>query len=252
MIVSMLLADAPHARAALRVEVAQAAPGHPFLAAVEIDTDPHWHVYWRNPGDSGIPTGIDWSVPRSWRVEPLAFPTPRRFAPGGVTAYGYEGKTLFLARVTPSTTPGVLSARVKWLVCSQACVPGSASFTTRVPLGSPKSSLEANALRAAQHDLPQTGRARATATIGRSVLLTVRLARSAEGQKAEFFPAVSGVVDQAKPFTATLRNGTLVFKMDVSPFPERNDRLPGLVVFTRSGERRALAVDAKIIREAKP
>lgn len=254
MLPPILLADAPHARAVLRTEVARATPGRPFLAAVEIDTDPHWHVYWSNPGDSGIPTQIAWRAPRGWRVEPLVFPTPRRFSPGGVTAYGYEGKTLFLARVTPSRTPGPLTAKAKWLVCSNACIPGDASLSVTVPLGTTKLGPQARNFQAAQRNLPRRGRDQATAKVGKSVVLVVRLVppvRFAEGQTAEFFPAVSGVVDQAKPFLETLRNGTLVFKMDVSPFPERNDRLPGLIVLKGLGRRQAILVDAKLEREPK-
>lgn len=248
MILVPLLLDPPHARAALRTEVARAAPGRPFLAAVEIDTDPHWHVYWRNPGDSGIPTTVAWSAPKGWRVEPLEYPAPRRFAPGGVAAYGYEGKTLLLARITPSAMPGVLSARVKWLVCSQACIQGSASLSRPVPLGSSKASKDAPLLRAALASLPEPAKGwTLTATRGKGAVTLVATPPKGAAPKVpiEFFPLEGGIVDHARPFVATLRGDRFVFKMDASPYPESHDRLKGLLVLTGVG-RHALLIGPKI------
>ena len=246
MLLPTLVLDAPHARAAMRTEVVRAKAGQPFLAAVEVDTDPHWHVYWRNPGDSGIPTTVAWKAPKGWRVEPLEAPTPRRFAPGGVAAYGYEGKTLFLARVTPSATPGSLSAGVRWLVCANACVPGSASVSARVAVG-PRTtaSRDASALRSALAALPRPAVGwTVRATKGpKTVTLIATPPSAAVPRQIEFFPEESGVIDHAKPALATREGGRFVFKMDVSPFPEPRASLPGLLVLPG---RRALSIAPKL------
>ena len=223
MLLPPLVLDAPHARAGMRTEVVRAKAGRPFLAAVEVDTDPHWHVYWRNPGDSGIPTTIAWKAPKGWRVEPLEEPTPRRFAPGGVAAYGYEGKTLFLARVTPSTTPGLLSASVKWLVCANACVPGSANVSANVILGTTTlGSRDAPSLRTALAYLPRPAVGwTVRATKGQKAITLIATPPLGDAaQRIEFFPSESGVIDHAKTAIATLEGGRFVFKMDDSPFPE--------------------------------
>ncbi len=250
MVFPFAVPEAPHARAALRVEVKQAAPGKAFLAAVEISTDPHWHVYWRNPGDSGVPTRIEWRAPKGWKVEPLEFPVPKRFAPGGIAAYGYEGKTHFLARVTPSKSPGALSAKVSWLVCKEACVQGGASLTTKVGLGAKAVAgpMAAN-LRAAQARLPSPAAGwNVRATAGKGVVLTATLPPGASQgwRQVEFFPAESGAVDQGRPLLATLQGNALVFKMDASPFPEGRTRLPGLIVTTVGGQRRAALVNPRL------
>lgn len=233
MTLPILLAEPPHARATLRVGVARAEAGRPFLAAVEVATDPHWHVYWRNPGDSGVPTTIEWRAPKGWHVEPLAFPTPHRFAPGGVAAYGYEGRTLFLARVVPSTASGVLAARAKWLVCSNACIPGEQTVRTRVLVGrSSRPSGESARLKRAEARLPRPAVGwTVSAARKNGITLEVRpRGRSASG--AEFFPLVSGLVEQSKPATATLLRGRYVFQMEPSPFPEPRSRLEGLIVLS--------------------
>jgi thiol:disulfide interchange protein DsbD len=241
-----------HARAALRTEVVRAAPGKPFLAAVEIVTDPHWHVYWRNPGDSGVPTRIAWSAPKGWRVEPLEYPVPERFAPGGITAYGYEGKTFFLARVTPSRMPGTLAASVKWLVCSNACIQGAATVKAKIPMGAKAvASPTAARLRMERAQLPRPATGwTVRATKGKRVVLAVDLGRQllvTKGWRApEFFPAESGVVDQAKPLLATLQGNGFVFKMNASPFPEKRERLAGVIVYGNVGSRRAMFVNPRL------
>ena len=235
-ILAASLHEAPHARATLRVEVAQARAGRPFLAAVEVDTDPHWHVYWRNPGDSGVPTTVAWSAPAGWRVEPLAFPAPRRFAPGGVAAYGYEGRTLFLARVTPSARSGALSARVAWLVCDEACIPGGANPAAGVKVGAKAiPGPQAARLRNAAARLPRKapGWTLSADRGAAGITLVVTPPKGSAARKAEFFPSESGLVDHAKPAVATLKGGKFVFEMEASPFPEPKSRLEGLLVFPK-------------------
>lgn len=240
MLLPILIVQASHARATMRVEVARAAAGRPFLAAVEVQTDPDWHIYWNNPGDSGIPTQIDWRAPKGWRVEPLEFPTPSRFEPGGIAAYGYEGKTLFLARVTPNAKPGALSANVKWLVCSNACIPGEAAVSAKVPVGpSASPSGTAAQLRSAYASLPTTAKGWAVRAVkgSKEIVLTATPPKGvAVGSSVEFFPENGGVIDQAKPALATSQGSGLVFKLPVSPFPEPQTSLKGLLVV--SGARR--------------
>ena len=41
-------------------------PGKPLLVALRPKIIPHWHTYWRNPGDSGQPTAIQWQLPADY------------------------------------------------------------------------------------------------------------------------------------------------------------------------------------------
>lgn len=49
--------------ARLAVEDLSVQPGRPFWAALHLAIDREWHVYWKNPGDSGLPTTVDWILP---------------------------------------------------------------------------------------------------------------------------------------------------------------------------------------------
>ena len=39
-------------------EVKAIQPGTPFWVALRLAHDPHWHTYWKNPGDSGLATKV--------------------------------------------------------------------------------------------------------------------------------------------------------------------------------------------------
>src|SRR6476660_4787986 len=64
--------------------------GKPFDVGVLLKIKPGWHVYWKNPGDSGIATSVDFKLPEGFSAGEAQFPVPQRIeAPGGIVNYGY-------------------------------------------------------------------------------------------------------------------------------------------------------------------
>jgi DsbC/DsbD-like thiol-disulfide interchange protein len=114
--------------------------GKPFDVGVLLKIKPGWHVYWKNPGDSGIATSIEFKLPEGFSVGELQFPVPERIdAPGGLVNYGYTNEVMLLATVTPPkelsrNTPVHLAAHVDWLVCEETCIPGNADFAVDLPV----------------------------------------------------------------------------------------------------------------------
>ena len=53
-------------------------PGKPVWLGLQIEHQPHWHTYWKNPGDSGLPTTLNWRLPNGVVVGEIAWPTPHR------------------------------------------------------------------------------------------------------------------------------------------------------------------------------
>jgi len=103
---------------------------------VLFDLAPGWHLYWRNPGETGIAPSIDFDVDRH-RVGELAWPAPMTFseADGLFTTYGYQKRVLLFAPIEPieeGADADVARADVSVLVCRTQCVP--ASFTLSTPL----------------------------------------------------------------------------------------------------------------------
>ena len=89
-------ADGPPApadlvKADLISEAASIAPGETLWVDLHLVVKPGWHVYWRNPGDSGLPTAIDWKLPSGFGAGHIRWPVPEHFAVGGIGNYGYSG-----------------------------------------------------------------------------------------------------------------------------------------------------------------
>src|SRR5690242_8329051 len=65
--------------ARLVAETGSIAPGETVWLALHLEMRPGWHVYWRNPGDSGLPTEIAWKLPSGFTAGTIAWPTPEHF-----------------------------------------------------------------------------------------------------------------------------------------------------------------------------
>jgi thiol:disulfide interchange protein DsbD len=133
--------DADHpAKVELLANVSSIKPGEPFTVGVRFTMKPHWHVYWLNPGDSGMPPDVKWKLAEGFTVSELQFPVPKQFQqPGDVVGYGYEDEVLLTATVTPpqdlkqgTTVP--IAADVNWMVCQDVCLLGDAKLSIELPV----------------------------------------------------------------------------------------------------------------------
>ena len=119
-------------------ETRTVAPGRPFTIAFRMSLDAPWHAYWINPGDSGLPPSLAWSLPEGFAVGPLQFPFPRAIATPPFMTYGLEGDVWLLATVTPpnewAADTVTLAAGAEWLICDESCVPGSATLSLTLPV----------------------------------------------------------------------------------------------------------------------
>ncbi|AWN47400.1 thiol:disulfide interchange protein [Methylobacterium terrae] len=125
-------------RAELVTEESAVAPGTVLTAGVRLAMKPGWHVYWRNPGDSGLPPEIAWTLPAGFSAGSVAWPAPERIPVGDLMNFGYEGEVLLTVPVTAPETlgpgPVPLRAKVSYLVCERECVPGEASLSLSLPV----------------------------------------------------------------------------------------------------------------------
>jgi thiol:disulfide interchange protein DsbD len=132
-----------HVTASLIAEPAWIRPGRPLSVGLRLRMDPEWHTYWKNPGDSGLPTRIRWTLPPGFEAGPLVWPTPERFASDPLASYGYSGEVVMLSEIrTPAVAAGAsveIAARVDWLECREVCRPGKAelALSLEVKAGDP-------------------------------------------------------------------------------------------------------------------
>jgi thiol:disulfide interchange protein DsbD len=130
--------QAENVRAELLADVAAVKPGEPFWVGLRQTIRPKWHTYWKNPGESGLPTEIKWTLPAGVTGDPIVWPTPNLFNIGGVINYGYQDETVLLVRITPpadlSGSSLKLAAEANWLVCEDVCIPEDGKFELSLPI----------------------------------------------------------------------------------------------------------------------
>jgi thiol:disulfide interchange protein DsbD len=126
-------------KAQLVASVGAVRPGDEILVGVHQRIIPHWHTYWRNPGDSGLATTIAYELPAGAKAGKIQWPTPSRITLGPVTSYGYEHEVTLLTKikvpqdsVAGSVFP--IKAKVKWLVCEESCIPQKVELALDLPV----------------------------------------------------------------------------------------------------------------------
>ena len=111
----------PHVEAELVAERTAIEPGRPLTVALRLQMARGWHTYWRNPGDSGLPTKVEWKLPEGYAAGAIQWPAPERLPAGPLTNFGYEGEVLLLTDIrVPANAVGpvTIAARAEWLVCN--------------------------------------------------------------------------------------------------------------------------------------
>lgn len=135
-------------------------PGDTTQVGVRLRMDQGWHTYWVNPGDSGGPTRVEWTLPEGITIGPLQWPVPEPYTVAGITTYIYHDEVLAMAplHVSDRVTPGEyeLKAAVSWLECELLCLPGETTVSTQIEVGSETTaSAEGKEFEAARQRLPR-------------------------------------------------------------------------------------------------
>jgi thiol:disulfide interchange protein DsbD len=119
--------------------VKAAVPGKPFEVAIRIRMDEGWHIYWQNPGESGLPPKVNWNLPNGFTADELRFPVPKRYvAAGNIVSNVLEDEATLLATVTPS--PSIsgekvrLAAEVIYYICKDVCIRETAKLELELPI----------------------------------------------------------------------------------------------------------------------
>ena len=107
--------------------------------------EPGWKIYWRSPGDAGFPPQPDWAGSENLLEARLVWPAPERFSVLGLETLGYKKEVVLPVDVQPlEAGKGLrLRARVRYLTCSDICVPYDARLALDLPAGPETSSREA-------------------------------------------------------------------------------------------------------------
>jgi len=215
-------ADTGHARASLLVHAPEGVkPGSAVWLGLRIAHQPRWHTYWRNPGDSGLPTTLSWTLPAGFAAGDIAWPTPKQLPLGPLMNYGYDGDLLLPVRLTVPAAhkggPVPTRLRADFLICEEVCIPEFAELDLLVQ---PAPQAEHAALfERALAAMPRTDSgARASARLeGQALLIEVTgLPTAWRGKRVQLFPENGAVLDHPAPLGQTWKGQQLALRAPLS------------------------------------
>ena len=119
------------------ISAAQSVAGEAVELGLEFDLQPGWKIYWRSPGDAGLPPRVDWSGSQNLKQAEILWPVPHRFSLFGLETFGY-GDQVVLPVAATAERPGEpveLRAKVDYLICEEICIPYTADLSLDLPAG---------------------------------------------------------------------------------------------------------------------
>ena len=242
-----------HVKASLVAENDTVRPGQTLVVGIRLEMEKGWHTYWRNPGDSGLPTRVRWELPEGFVAGEIRWPYPVRFTTGPLVSYGYEHEVLLPVelRVPQSIGGGEVrvAGRVDWLECQEACLPGKAEVALTLPVRSasqpgPHAALFAEARRRLPAKDP--GWRFSISPPGQLLSLVVRPPRGQVLREAYFYPVTQRLVDYARPQELEKDGAAYRLALGRDPNGVPSGRLAGVLVAETGTGTVALEVDVPL------
>lgn len=90
---------------------------------VHFQIEQEWHVYWKNPGDSGAAPKFKLT---GGSIQKILWPAPERIFAKPFTNYGYEKEVVLLLDI--ESKQAEMTLQLEWLACKAECIPGFGAF----------------------------------------------------------------------------------------------------------------------------
>ena len=185
--------------------------GKQVWVGLQIAHKPEWHTYWKNSGDSGQPTDMQWTLPAGVQTGETRWPVPKKIWIGSLANYGYENTVLLPVPLEISTLfkPDFLKPDLEiklkavWLVCKQECIPEEGEFALKIPVQG-STALQREAFEAAFAAYPKdTASAAIVKIAGKQLEIFVpQLPAELRGKTLEMFPETAEVLENGAKLNA--------------------------------------------------
>jgi DsbC/DsbD-like thiol-disulfide interchange protein len=224
------------------------AAGKQMWLGLQFEHAAHWHTYWKNPGDIGRPTQLNWNLPQGVTAGEIDWPAPQKLLIPPVVDYGYEGVILLPVPVTVGSEfkGSELDVKLKaaWLACRSTCIPESGEFALTVPASGTSTHKAAFEAAWAARPVPLPG-VRGSATVeGDSLVVSVTgLTASAHNGQIEILREIPRLIDHAALVVTAWKGDLLEARM---PLRKRHDELPAslpVVLKFGDGDKQAARVE---------
>ena len=242
-------------------EFAAVKPGQTMALAVEQTIEDHWHVYWKNPGDSGESTRIRWILPEGVTAGEIQWPIPERIAFGPLLNFGYNHQATYLVDLTVPANYAAdnisLTADIELLVCKDICIPETKEIHVDIPVAKADANpaaTDAALFEAARKKIPETVAWQGMVEEANNALMLSFQADAellpvlSAAKAVEFYPEEWGLIQNPAPQIAKVENGqiTLTIPRDTRPLTEVKEIKGVLVYETNEGVRKGFNVQTPL------
>ncbi len=245
--------------AEIRLSRTAATPGGSYEIGILLKHKPGWHTYWKNPGDAGAETQIEWTLPRHWKIRSLGWPLPKTEKTGDFTSYVYDGEVLlpFLIEVPWGTPHGLrtnIRAKVSWTACKTTCVPQEAELRVALPVAVSSQPTDNQALfRSTRATIPEpiTNSAITAVADGRTICIELPSSAGIISENVVFLPNSGNpfISQTSKVARERGQNTTLLLTLKDEK-GEAPTTLDGVLVADGGPENNGWAIETQI--EVKP
>lgn len=250
----------PHVTAEIRAETKTLQAGLENWVGIRLDVIKHWHIYWRNPGDSGLPTRVQWILPKDWEISDVHWPIPEKIELLPLVNYGYEGDTLLGFKLkVPKGSFGKreISAKVSWLVCKESCIPEKAelNFTVDVSPGPAVRNPWALNFDRLRSEQPQPDILQPQFSLEGDrfdFAFSGAGKKEVQDKKIDFFPYDAQLVKAAKSEIKLESNRIVLSLGKAEPFNEAAKELRGILTVEDQGLKRAYELQFPLMGHAIP
>ena len=247
------VSNKPHTRVSILLEKSSVTPGQDVRGVIRMEIDPGWHTYWKNAGDVGLPTEVEWTLPTGWKAGPLLWPAPEYLDTSGLISYAYENEVLLPFVLKPEasqTSAGAQEAvaKISWLECQEACIPGDDEVSFGFSVGSESESAEAEVVKKAFESLPKPRTDISAGRSGQTLELFIPADLGDPDAPVRYFPDEQMVIEAAAPQELVKEDsGLRILKLKPDPTAEKPaEELAGLLVVGQGEHREAFEFRAKV------
>ena len=221
--------------------------GKPVWLGLQLAHQPGWHTYWKNSGDSGLPTQLEWSLPAGVTAGDIAWPTPQKFPLGNLANYGY-GDTVLLP-VALTVAPGFkgsaaaqldIKLKATWLTCKEVCIPQDGEFSLSIPVKG-ATAMHGNAFQATFAATPKplpSGSSEVEASGNTLKVSLAGLPAALQGKTLALYPETGSVIEPAAPWQQAWQGALWTAQVPLSSQRSASPtQLPLVVAFNESAYR---------------
>jgi thiol:disulfide interchange protein DsbD len=239
--------SSPRAIVSLASDSDAVSAGQSFQLGLHFKLSPGWQIYWSNPGDAGQAPQLELQLPPGATATGIHWPAPVLRKESGVATYAYTGEVVLPVAVTlpAAGAPWRITADASWLVCADVCVPEKGRFALTLPAGAMQRSAQAPLFAAAAARWPQPSHYAASIAADGSLTLSGAGLSPQAVQRAWFFPAAWGAIDQGAEQALSVTPGRLRLALTPGQAFDAHTTLAGVLTLTdANGRERYLQIAA--------